>query len=164
MGKSLIIKNADFSENGIPTKSRVLTWTMEYSSEQLIGNSIFGSATYYMLLSEINNFGLTGKYVGAVRLYALKSGIIKISKVLVSNAVTIVREFSFTVSEGENTLNLPSLIELTDNVSVGVYGPGILKYNRQGVDIGWKFAAAPSLSPSSGSSIPIDLGIITFED
>ena len=67
MGKSLIIKGADFSENGISTS---VTWVAKYPSNILSGETgavVSSNTIYFPISTEITRLGMVGKTIKYIK-------------------------------------------------------------------------------------------------
>ena len=159
MGKKLIIKNADFSANGIASVEP--TWSLGYTSAELIGNTGFTNTNnYYIIASEIQSLGLSGKVISALKFYASGNGNITVGKVSISgSSASIVESFVFQVNSGENIIYLPNSITLSSSQSISFSGRYILTYNHEAdPSVGWKFSWIGSSTVSNVNFIPIDFG------
>lgn len=155
MGKSLVIKGADFSANGIST---LITWVAGYSDSILQGET--GRVVNTDLIpkpysSELTRLGMVGKTIKYLKLDAASAGTITIYKVNLSDNSTS-QEQQYSVAAGKNIIELPSPITIgSDTYSVGTKGNGIIRY--------WSSSAsypARGWQGASGSNVryPIDFG------
>ena len=126
MGRKLVIKNANFSTNGIHLGTPV--WNWNFTDNQLKGDASFTSGdTFYMLASEITAYNLSGYRIEAIKLWCATSGTITISTVNTTGNGSVVNTTSYNVTAGKNIITLTNPITLSSNVSIGLSGNGILR-------------------------------------
>ena len=153
MGKSLVIKGADFSENGISTS---VTWVAQYPSNILAGESgkvVSNTTVYSPLSTEVARLGMVGKTIRYIKLNAAAAGTITVYKV---TSGTTSDQKSYSVSAGNNIIELETPISITsDSVAVGIKGNGIIRYwsgSASFTSRGWTY------NSSGVARIPIDFG------
>jgi hypothetical protein len=156
MGKSLIIKGADFSVNAITS---TIAWYNEYTN--LVGENTGPAATkfnIYLPYAELEGFGMKDHPVEYIKLHVDVDGLIKVGKVQVnvdltditatdvSITDTLIENVFSDVSAGENTLYLPTPITITSadvaakNIALNIYVEprNILRFNDSTGD-GWSY-------------------------
>lgn len=155
MGKSLVIKGADFSANGIST---LITWCGGYSDSILEGETrkVVSNNTFWRPYdAEVTRLGMVGKTIKYIKLNAAAAGTITVAKVDLSDSSTT-QDQNYSVSAGKNIIELSSPITIGSNsYSVGVKGNGIIRYWSSSdayPERGWK------TSSSTGARLPIDFG------
>lgn len=155
MGKSLVIKGADFCANGIST---LVTWAAGYSDSILEGETrrvVNTDQIWRPYDSEVTRLGMVGKTIKYLKLNAASAGTITIYKFNLSDSSTS-QEQQYSVSAGKNIIELSSPITIESNTySVGTKGNGIVRYWASSANYparGWQGA--------SGSNVryPIDFG------
>ena len=153
MGKSLVIKGADFSENGIST---LVTWLGQYPSNILAGESgkvVSSNTVYFPISTEVTRLGMVGKTIKYIKLNAAAAGTITVYKV---TSGTSSDNQDYSVSAGNNIIELTTPISITsDSVSVGIKGNGIIRYWSGSASYparGWQYAT------NGVARIPIDFG------
>ena len=153
MGKSLIIKGADFSENGISTS---VTWVAKYPSNILSGETgavVSSNTIYFPISTEITRLGMVGKTIKYIKLNAAASGTITVY-IITDGTESDAKDYS--VSAGNNIIELETPISITsDSISVGFKGNGIIRYWRASAkypERGWLYASEGIVR------IPIDFG------
>lgn len=155
MGKSLVIKGADFSANGIST---LVTWAAGYSDSILEGETgrvVDKDTICRPYGSEVTRLGMVGKTIKYLKLNAASAGTITIYKVNLSDSSTS-QEQQYSVAAGKNIIELSSPITIgSDTYSVGTKGNGIVRYWSSSANYparGWQGA--------SGANVryPIDFG------
>lgn len=155
MGKSLVIKGADFSANGIST---LVTWCGGYSDSILEGETgrvVSNNNFWKPYDQEVTRLGMVEKTIKYIKLNAAAAGTITVAKVELSDG-SATQEQNFSVSVGKNIIELSSPITISsDSYSVGIKGNGIIRYWSNSEDYlsrGWK--------GSSGAAyrVPIDFG------
>lgn len=155
MGKSLVIKGADFSENGIAT---LITWAGNYPSSILQGESrkvVSNNNLFAMISTEVSRLDMVGKTIKYVKLNAASAGTLIVCTTDTSSG-TGSNEQSFQVSQGINIIELTSPIYISsDAVGVGVKGNGVVRYwssSGSYTSRGWLYAV------NGAARIPIDFG------
>lgn len=153
MGKSLIIKGADFSENGISTS---VTWVAQYPSNILSGETnkvVSSDVVFFPISTEVARLGMVGKTIKYIKLNAAASGTITVYKIT-NGTESDAKDYS--VSVGNNIIELETPISITsDSVSVGIKGNGIVRYWSASANYparGWQYASG------GVARIPIDFG------
>ena len=153
MGKSLVIKGADFSENGIGT---LITWAGNYPSNILSGERgkvVSNTTIYHPITTEVERLGMNGKTIKYIKLNAAAAGTITVYKHISGSDI---EEQSLSVSADINIIELPTPITITDNVtSIGIKGNGIIRYWSNSASYtsrGWTY------NSTSAARIPIDFG------
>lgn len=155
MGKSLVIKGADFSENGIAT---LIGWAGNYTSTVLAGESgrvVSHDNLIAMISTEVTRLDLVGKTIKYVKLNAASAGTLKVYTADTSSG-TGSNEQSFQVAQGINIIELTSPIYISSNaVGVGVKGNGVVRYWTSSANYparGWQYVV------SGPVRIPVDFG------
>lgn len=155
MGKSLVIKGADFSENGISTS---VTWAAGYTSSALAGENgrvVTHDNLVAMISTEVTRLGLVGKTIKYVKLNAAAAGTLKVYTTDIS-AGTGSNEQTFQVSQGVNIVELTSPIYISSNaVSIGFKGNGVIRYWTSSANYpqrGWLYQV------NGAVRLPIDIG------
>jgi hypothetical protein len=155
MGKSLVIKGADFSENGIAT---LITWAGNYTSAVLAGESgrvVAHDNLIAMISTEVTRLDLVGKTIKYVKLNAASAGTLKVYTTDTSSG-TGSNEQSFQVAQGINIIELTSPIYISSNaVGVGVKGNGVVRYWASSASYpvrGWQYAV------NGPVRVPVDFG------
>ena len=164
MGSKLIIKNADFSENGIVTGT--LVWYLGYDESYMNADSPFSSTNrFYIIPSEITANNLDGKEVSYVKVYAKISGSIKISQVNVSgSSASAGTEYNYLVNEGINIIKLTEPITLSTTKSIGFIGMNILSFWPENASsVGWEFKRTGATTGYGTRKIVIDFGYMSLE-
>lgn len=158
MGKQLVIKNADFSVNGM--ENIVPTWYINYDDNAYAANTVFSSANkFYVKHDEITRLGLDNTQINFIKVNCKIAGIINIGKV---NGNTAGTGFDYNVTSGINIIHLRQTITLSQSVSIYFAGNGIIRYWTANAsdghpELGWGMARAGS-SNVYVQRIPIDLG------
>lgn len=166
MGKSLIIKGADFSQNAI---EQTVVWYNIYSDlVKSIRSSSGTFGQYAPRASAITELGLMGKPINLVKLNIEElppSGIIRIGTANVTAidvtpfAYTEIKSYEYIVTEGINTINLNEEITLSEGMTIFVYG--LVYYNRAGATSGNTEGfqiVYPDRYPSENIVTPIQFG------
>ena len=155
MGKSLVIKGADFSENGISTSA---TWIAQYPSDILIGGSgrvVSSDVIFFPIASEVTRLNMVGKTIRFIKLNAAAAGTISVYTIATADGSPS-NEQSLSVAAGVNILELNMPISInSDAVSVGLKGNGIIRYwaaSGSYPSRGWLYAEG------GAARIPIDFG------
>lgn len=155
MGKSLIIKDADFSANGISTS---VGWVGGYPSTILAGEAGKVSANNNItapIATEVTRLGMVGKTIKYIKINAASSGTIGVYTYNTSDGTTSNQQ-SISVTSGINILTLPTPIVISSNaVSIGIQGNGIVRYWSNSASYtarGWQYAQ------NGVVRIPIDFG------
>lgn len=159
MGKKLIIKGADFSQNGII--SEVITWYNDYSDSVLDANTVFNSdLRLYMLASDLSRVNLLNKTVRYMKLYAKQAGIILFSTYSGSGA-SVSGETQYTVAQGVNIITLASPITIDSTHLPTFSGYDILSFWNDNNDAkGWNFGRVNASSSFASYRIPISFGAV----
>lgn len=155
MGKSLVIKGADFSENGIAT---LIGWAGNYPANILQGESgriVTHDNLIAMISTEVTRLDLVGKTIKYVKLNAASAGTLKVYTTDTSSG-TGSNEQSFQVAQGINIIELTSPIYISSNaVGVGVKGNGVVRYWTSSANYparGWQYVV------SGPVRVPVDFG------
>lgn len=161
MGKRLIIKDADFSTNGIPVSGSIV-WHTNYSNLAMQGSAAFtNDSRFSMRPTEITGLGLDGVTINIVKLYAAINGTVEIGQATTGNTPTYSKNHTYQVTQGINTIRLTEGITLnSSNATIFVSGKNVACYYRQveepsvdQTDKGWLFTPATNYS-----RIPLNLG------
>ena len=159
MGKSLIIKGADFSENGIAT---LLRWIIGFTNTQLHGERVASDSAIRLVAPEdFSTFGLSGKTIKYIKVYAPNAGTISVHEIsTAATPYTSVGSQSYSVAQGNNIIELSTPITINSSTSIGVQGPGCYSYWRASVSghAGWRYYQAGTTEPISTALLPIDFG------
>lgn len=159
MGKSLIIKGADFSENGIATS---ISWIIGFTNNQLHGERVTtGNGTLVVAPEDFGTFGLNGKTVKYIKVYAPNAGTILVHKISTSSMpYTSVSSQSYGVAQGNNIIELDTPITINSSTSIGIQGANCYTYWRNSVQghAGWRYYVEDSTQGISAAQIPIDFG------
>lgn len=161
MGKNLIIKGADFSENGIAT---LISWSAGYTNTNLHGErTITSTYVYCPTKSELQRLGLTGKAVKYIKLYAVSAGTITVYKTDCSSTPYSASDpHTYSVMAGMNIIELDSPITITSAVGLAIQGANVLTYWRNAESYpskGWVYLIADSTTEPSAVRIPVDFGV-----
>lgn len=160
MGKKLIIKGADFTENGII--SGVLTFYNDYSDAVLNGSATFpNSNQFYMLGSDLSRLGLLNKTVRFVKLYAKSSGTITIGTYS-GSGTSVSDDNSYQVTQGVNIITLRNAITLTTSRLPVFTGSGILSFwTDNNDDKGFKYSRiGGTASTYANYRMPVSFGAL----
>lgn len=167
MGKKMIVKGADFSQNGIIIGN--LIFYNDYTEQNLKGNDIFTSAyTFYVTPGQLSEQNLLNKKVQYIKLYAETSGQITFGWYSGSGASLISSE-NFNVSAGMNIIKLQSEETITATNLPAVSGNGILRYWNYSLDEninkdnGWIMGRVNNAT-TYNSRIPISFGNIEIPE
>ena len=144
MGKSLIIKGADFSENAIVGS---IEWYNEY--ENLVGTNTTSTSNWMGFDPQAITTLLKNKQIDVIRLYSRSDSTIKIGtkKILSGEGVTpieaeiVVPDHEYAVTTGVNEIRLIEPITLGDNETITFIQPNgnVLTFNNETVDVGISF-------------------------
>lgn len=136
MGKRLIIKGANFTQNAID--DALITWFAQYADAYMTGNYTFLDGGFYMIASEITRLNLTNKQVNYIRVYCATSGSIEVGVCnLPSHSQGAYH--SYNVQAGINTIRLAEPITMTSSTTFYLKGQGIITYWSTNADSnGWK--------------------------
>ena len=127
MGKSLIIKGADFSQNAIFASK----WYNEYADDDLDGQKALNASTVVLYPAAIDAMGMRGKVVNTIRLYSYKAVSISIGSCQASGerdgeySVTFNDDATlYSLNVGINDIHLETPITLSEGTSLGFKGVG----------------------------------------
>lgn len=162
MGKSLIIKGADFSENGIAT---LIGWVGGYTSEGLSWSSVIsGDSVYVVAPSEVTRLNMVGKTIKYIKINAAATGYIKVYTANTSTQppYSVSNEQTIAVPQtGVVVLELPTPITITNSNSIALYGKGIVHFRSAAADYpayGWRYFVANTSTELSPARISADWG------
>lgn len=156
MGKRLILKGADFSDNGFPVHN--YQWANWYNNFEGEVVSTSNNKTY-IIPSEIVRLGMNSLTVKCVYLYASQDGVVGIGEATPGDTPSYDKEHTYTVTQGMNLIELDEPVTLDGSNSIYVIGFGVFTLNgKVGSDVskGWLFAASGTTGGTS--RIPIAFG------
>lgn len=160
MGKSLIIKNADYSAYALPK----ITWLVKLKDSNLVGTNDF--ATNYkarMVSNELTRTGLVGKTINVIRVYATTNGIIKVGNASFASKPEFSNVQSYEVVQGYNTIILDTPLSFSSSLSFYVENlNACITYNanvQYDLNKGFKFNNSGT-GQGTASRIPMDFGYI----
>lgn len=157
MGKRLIIKGADFSANALSS----LTWYVNIAENLLQGNKLDTYTVRFRVSAEsIATFGLAGKTVNVIKLYAQNAGTFEIGQATFGTGASYTGAQTYTCVQGINTIELSTPLTLSSTQTIYVNGQNVITYWEQvGGDTtkGWRYLGESSTSPGN-STIPICFG------
>lgn len=163
MGSRLIIKDADFSENGIVTGT--LVWYLGYDETAMDANSPFSSTNrFYIIPDALTANNLIGKTISYVHLHAKQAGTIKISTVKPNGSnASVLDEYSYDVTEGVNVVRLANPITFSSEMTIGFVGMNILSYWNAAAasEVGWEFRRTGATGGYGAARIAIDFGYMS---
>ena len=160
MGKKLIIKGADFTENGII--SGVVTFYNDYSDAVLNASATFPNDNpFYILSSELSRLGLLNKTIRFVKFYAKSAGTVSIGTYSGSGSV-ISGESTYQVTQGVNIITLTSSIVLTASRLPVFKGNGVLSFWTDNNDAkGFKYSRiGGTASTYANYRMPVSFGAL----
>lgn len=163
MGKSIIIKGADFSTNGI---RQSVEWYNTFNS--LVGNKTTDtSQTLFLIRSEITF--LLGKTIRYIRLHSRGNNAIQIGvlKIFSEPGVTPmsyewkVPQQKYPVVAGVNTILLNQEVVLGTNETIAIHnvgGGGVLTFNNSSVNEGIPYTNVLTNAASNTNKFLFEFG------
>lgn len=162
MGKSLVIKGADFSANGIQT---LVGWVGGYTDANLHQSvTITGDSAYVVAPSEMSNLNMVGKTIKYIKIYAAATGYIKVYKADLSTQppYSVSNEQTLSVAHtGIIVIELNTPITISNTVGIALYGKDIVKYKAASENepqVGWRYFVANVSTDISPARISADWG------
>lgn len=151
MGKKLIVKDVDYSTNGI-----TIQWLLRLTDEDVVGNNKVATAdVWYVKTEEVAAKGLLGNTISYIKLYMVSAGTIQIGSV--TNGSTWSGN-SYNVSAGVNVIQLVTPITFSSTRSIGFSGNGMIRMWNQG-EKGWLFSKRNASTSYAPKTMPIDFGV-----
>ena len=158
MGKSLILKDTDFSDNALPK----ITWFVELTDANLVGNTAF--ATNYkarMVSDELTRTGLKGKTINVIKVYATTAGVIKVGNASFASTPVFSNVQTYNVVQGYNTIVLTTPLSFSSSLSFYIENENAcLTYTsnvQYDLNKGFKFNNSGT-GQGSASRIPANFG------
>lgn len=158
MGKRILIRNANFEDNGFSDKFK---WYFNLKAEVLKGTSTAGNNKYHIVPSELTRLNLMGKTVNCVKMYASSAGTMTFGSwnPTLPYAEAEIESHTYTLVAGINVIKLESSFVLSSTCVPFIYGTLFTYYsNNSNPDYGWNFG---SYTDSNTGRIPIDWGFTT---
>lgn len=162
MGKSLVIKGADFTTNGIQT---LVGWVGGYTDENLHQpNTITGDNIYIVAPAEITRLNMIGKTIKYIKIYAVATGYIKVYKADLSTQppYSVSNEQTIAVTQtGINVVELNTPITISSSNGIALVGKNIITYAMSATsnpEKGWLYFVANAGTEISSVRIPVDWG------
>lgn len=161
MGKKIIIKNADFEENGFSDK---YTWLFNVKSGALIANKAIGTVNkYHVQPSELTRLNIIGRTVNCVKFYSSAAATVTFGSwnPTLPYADAEIESYTYEAVAGINKIELLSPIVLSSTCVPFIYSPNAnMLYWSDKADpaYGWNFGAYAD-SAITGR-IPVDWGVM----
>ena len=151
MGKKLIVKDVDYSTNGI-----TIQWEFGLSDEDVVGNQqVSTTDVWYIKPEEIENNNLAGKTISYIKAYFPSAGTVSIGSV--TNGSTWSGS-SYSVTQGVNIIQLNTPVTLSSTRSIGVSGQNMIRMWSDGRK-GWLFNKRSASTSYAPKTMPIDFGV-----